>query len=199
MGKSTRTCSFGECNKPHMAKGLCVGHWGQQYRGQGLRPLRSQITVEQRFWPKVDKSAPGGCWEWTGAATDGYGQISVDNRMAPAHRISWEFVNAPIPEGMMLDHRCANRKCVNPAHLRVVTNAKNMQHRTGANRDSVSGIRGVSWDKVKNSWKVQVRLNGRDYWGGRYPTLEEAAGAVKDLRARLHTHDDYDEWLNRTA
>jgi len=30
-----------------------------------------------------------------------------------------------IPNGLVLDHLCKNRKCVNPLHLRVVTQAVN--------------------------------------------------------------------------
>lgn len=83
---------------------------------------------DERFWSKVDASAP--CWVWTAAsAGKGYGKFTLSangkTRYPLAHRYSWELLVGPIPEGMTLDHLCKNRKCVNPDHLEVVTQAVN--------------------------------------------------------------------------
>lgn len=133
------------------------------------------------------------------AATNshGYGHIRVDGRNRRAHRVAWEFINGPIPEGMFLDHRCANRGCINPAHLRIVTNAQNMQHRAVNQRNNTSGVRGVSWRKDKNAWQAQAKLDGRSYHGGYHPTLEAADQAARALRKKLHTHDDHSVWLKK--
>lgn len=188
-------CSFPECGRPFYAKDLCSGHWQQQRKGQELRPLRSQITLEQRFWQKVTKTPD--CWLWTASTgSHGYGHISVDGQMRTAHRIAWELTNGPIPDGMDLDHRCGNRACVNPAHLRVVTRSQNNQHRTINQRNNTSGVRGVTWNKDKNAWEARAKLNGRNYSGGLHPTLEAADKAARALRAQLHTHDDHEQWLN---
>lgn len=199
MGKST--CSFNGCDRPHYSKGLCSGHYAQKRRGWDLCPLRPSsigIPVEQRFWAKVQKT--DGCWEWN-AATDshGYGQIRINGRNVLAHRFSWELSNGPIPEGMFLDHRCSNPPCVNPSHLRIVTQSQNMQHLARIRSDSTSGVRGVSWEKRQGAWRVQVQTNGRNYWGGYHSTLEAADEAARALRAELHTHDDHDEWLRRNG
>lgn len=68
-----------------------------------------------------------GCWEWLGALTSkGYGHFVVAGRRPMAHRYSYERFVGPIPEGMTIDHRCENRRCVNPDHLRVATNQENV-------------------------------------------------------------------------
>ena len=68
-----------------------------------------------------------GCWEWVGAANNhGYGQIRIAGKTTYAHRLMFERVNGPIPEGLHLDHLCRNPPCVNPAHLEVVTCRENM-------------------------------------------------------------------------
>lgn len=84
-------------------------------------------TLEQRlkvFWGKVDKT-DGGCWLWTGCLSDGYGKISWNGKNVRAHRVSYELIHGPIPDGLVTDHLCRNRACVNPAHIELVTSRIN--------------------------------------------------------------------------
>lgn len=84
-------------------------------------------AADARFWAKVDKDAPGGCWLWTaGQSPDGYGKFSLHSRSTPAHRLAYELLRGPIPDGLYLDHLCRVRRCVNPAHLEPVTHRENI-------------------------------------------------------------------------
>lgn len=85
-------------------------------------------SLEQRFWEKVNKDGPGGCWLWTASFRNeqGYGQFGVSGRTVVAHRMSYELMVGPIPDGLVLDHLCRVRRCVNPAHLRPVTDRENI-------------------------------------------------------------------------
>ncbi len=81
----------------------------------------------RRFWSKVDTT--GDCWIWLASTSDGYGNFWMDNRKWKAHRFSYELEHGPIPEGLIICHRCDDRKCVRPEHLFLGTHKDNSQDR----------------------------------------------------------------------
>jgi hypothetical protein len=79
-------------------------------------------TVEERFWQFVFPEPNSGCWLWTGALHDGYGQFCIRTGLVRrAHRVCWELMRGPIPDGLQIDHLCRTPSCVNPDHLEPVT------------------------------------------------------------------------------
>lgn len=80
-----------------------------------------------RFWAKVARAAGSGCWEWLASVNvrDGYGQYRIKGKTRRAHIVAYELVVGRVPLGLVLDHICRNRRCVNPAHLDPVTLGEN--------------------------------------------------------------------------
>lgn len=77
----------------------------------------------------------GDCWEWTLSCASGrgggYGQLHTRSVRMLAHRASYIAFVAPIPDGLVIDHLCRNKSCVNPAHLEPVTNRVNVLRGAG--------------------------------------------------------------------
>lgn len=100
--------------------------------------MRTRRPLEQRFWPKVDRSGGSdACWTWTASLhTNGYGQIGSGGRGRPllAHRVAWELFCGAIPVGMVVCHRCDNHLCCNPSHLFIGTQAENLEDMTRKGR-----------------------------------------------------------------
>jgi len=94
-----------------------------------------------QFWSKVDKSQE--CWIWLADRNTSHGHGRIKLKTGPgqyrkflAHRISWELAHGPIPEGLIILHKCDNPPCVNPDHLFLGTlrdNALDM-HAKGRHR-----------------------------------------------------------------
>ncbi len=86
------------------------------------------MTNEERFWSKVDRRGRYDCWPWLATITpQGYGSFAMDGRSHPSHRVAYELLRGPIPDGLVIDHLCRVRHCVNPAHMEPVTNAENIR------------------------------------------------------------------------
>ena len=189
--RTIKICSFESCGRPHKGHGLCVGHLKMKKRGEDLRPLRRRRRADEDitsyFWNQVDKS--DGCWIWT-RNTDGkgYGQFYPTTKGVRAHRFAYECANGPLPSDVLLDHICRNKVCVNPAHLRPVTHAENMQKLPMRAKDNSSGYRGVSYDERYGCWYVRVTVQGKTHWRGYFSTPEEAGEVAVALRHEVFTH-----------
>jgi len=83
-------------------------------------------NTPEKFWGRVDRNAPGECWEWLGSlSTEGYGQVGYaeipHTQPVSTHVVAWWLTYHSLPKGLHLHHVCENRRCVNPAHLQPLT------------------------------------------------------------------------------
>ena len=90
----------------------------------------------ERLADKIIADPTTGCYLYTGALDrKGYGKFSVAHqKWRFAHRVAWEIVNGPVPDGLFVLHRCDTPCCVNVVHMFLGTLQDN-------NADMVSKLR----------------------------------------------------------
>jgi hypothetical protein len=94
-------------------------------------------TPIQRFEEKYIIDKPTGCWLWQAShAKNNYGKFGLNYKSEYAHRVSYMLYVGDIPEGLVIDHLCNNRRCVNPDHLQATTQKENA---SGARRKNGLG------------------------------------------------------------
>lgn len=81
-------------------------------------------------------SARGDCKISTySTGSHGYAQIGWQAEgkvyMTTAHRAAWTYANGRIPDGATVDHVCKEKRCVNPDHLRILSNYENARRTNG--------------------------------------------------------------------
>lgn len=156
--------------RPDMTRGFSIGG--------GM----DSVTAA-RFFTKVNKDTPSGCWLWMRLGRRGYGSFRVNGRMETPHRVSWAYHCGPIPDGLCVLHHCDNPPCVNPAHLRLGTQLDNAADREARGRGN--HICGEDHGQVKLTLAIVRKILASDetapMLAARYGVRP---GAVRDVRSR---------------
>lgn len=90
-------------------------------------PWTKNKPLVQRVLRTIQYDLKTHCWWWLGTRSrDGYARIGIGRLGSVAvHRLAYELLRGPIPDGLELDHLCRHRSCVNPDHLEPVTRREN--------------------------------------------------------------------------
>ncbi len=137
----------------------------------------NQITEKELTRFNARWKLEGNCHIWQGYLDkDGYGSFYFRKKLRRAHRVAYFMVVGDIPKGMVVDHICNNRPCVNPSHLRLLTpKANSLDSRSipAQNARKTHCPKGHPYDR---------------FYGQRYCSICEAA-KTKRLRAKWRAMD----------
>lgn len=129
---------------------------------------------EKKFWNKIEKT--DSCWLWHGTrGISGHGQVRHNGRPDLAHRVSYMIHKGPIPEGMVVRHKCDNPPCVNPYHLELGSAADNMRDKMIRNRQAKGESQGFA--KFTNETVKEARRLRAEGWT--YLQLEKHFGVSR--------------------
>lgn len=186
---ATRKCSVDGCDQKFFSKTLCKAHYSRNYKyGDPLKGgPRQGRTDSERFEALLTRDEVTGCWDWAGAVdAAGYGVFRFRGSGAYyAHRASYEIHVGSIPDGLVIDHLCRNRSCVNPKHLEPVTNRENL-----VRGESVVAV-GMRRDTCAAGHLLQGGNLGKSTVGGRTcRTCEREYQREYDARRRGHIDHD---------
>lgn len=130
-----RTCLVAGCGAEHYARDMCRRHYARARKRGELDTTAYGLDPLARIMRDHEVDEVSGCWNWTASRNaNGYGRLhfGASGKMQLAHRLAYELLVGPIPDGLVLDHLCRNRSCINPDHLEPVT-------------DRVNILRGEGW------------------------------------------------------
>lgn len=120
-------------------------------------------STEKRFAAGIQINTETWCWEWTGKLIwNGYGVFRAHGIVRVVHRYTYERFIGPIPEGLVLDHLCRNRKCCNPWHVEPCTRGENVlrgETITAKNRDKTHCKRGHEFTP-ENTYIYKTKSEG---------------------------------------
>ena len=120
-------CKVEGCKKKSATRGMCPKHYAR-WRKYGDTETVALVhnDVDRRFRESYKVTASG-CWEWQGhIEANGYARFTIGQDRWLSHRWAYERFVGPIPTGLVIDHLCRNRRCVNPNHLEAVTARTNI-------------------------------------------------------------------------
>ena len=159
VGPFDKKCSVDSCDRPVDCKDLCGLHY-QRLRNYGdvtySESCPRYLTMGEKLkWYGWDVT-PTGCWELHGTRDkDGYVVFYAEGKNQHSHRAAYKEWVCPIPEGMVVRHKCDNPPCINPKHLELGTVQDNVNDREERGRRTPArgeknGYAKLTWDNVND-------------------------------------------------
>ena len=147
-----------------------------------------EIRGKQLCWKNTGLRA-GNVWQAPNNRAR-YVQLQYKGKRLYAHRVAWEMVNGPIPEGMVVDHIDGDGLNNSLLNLRVVTPDENMKNLPLYIRSTTKAM-GVSWNKRRGQYHARIHSRGKSIHLGFHDTILDAVAARKRAEAEYGYHKNH--------
>lgn len=125
-----RTCTIEGCTNKHYGHGYCQKHYSRWRNTGDPTKVRtghrfSEIDPAQRLRQRSKQQ--GQCLVYTGGSPSrsGHRMMTYRGKDVGVHRVAWTLTHGPIPDGLVVCHRCDVPNCINIEHLFLGTMADN--------------------------------------------------------------------------
>jgi hypothetical protein len=122
----------------------------------------SKESIKRRFLSQVNFNGKGGCWLWTSHKNKGYGRFWHSGHRTGAHRAAYQLFRGPVPPGQCVCHTCDVRACVNPKHLWLGPNSKNIEDRQ--NKENQAKGERHPRAKLTEADVIEIRSSKESYY-----------------------------------
>jgi hypothetical protein len=139
------------------------------------------FTWRDKRGPRAKHAGVAGCI----SSDSGYRMIRLDFRLYRAHRLAWLYVFGKWP-AEQIDHINGDRADNRLANLREASNRLNCENKRRAQKNSASGVLGVSWNKRNKMWSAKLSHRNSEVFCRYFHDIEDARQAYLDAKRRLH-------------
>ena len=148
------------------------------------------MTIEEIM--KSIKIQKNGCWDWQRGKTRGYGRVSYNKKVYPAHRLFYELFVQEIKHGNVVMHKCDNTACVNPKHLEQGSQKQNINDAFNKGRNIKPIGICAPWAKLNPEKVREIRkIEGKSYSeiAKDYNVSHDTIGLIKSRKRWAHVED----------
>jgi hypothetical protein len=148
------------------------------------------MNEASRLYKRIQISESG-CWDWMGSINgNGYGTMAAWGKSEGVHRVMWIITKGSIPEGKRVLHRCDNRRCCNPKHLRLGTQSDNIKEMDQKGRRATpwAGGEQIGTSKLTVPQVIAIRADSRPRYqvAADYGVTPECIGLIVNRRSWRH-------------
>ena len=156
-----------------------------------------RITGEFKWKPRSSKWFKGNTIGWikfnstfagnvAGKKTkDGYIEITIFGKRYQAHRLAYLYEYGKLPDED-IDHIDGVKDNNSICNIREVSRSMNLQNKNRANKNNISGILGVHYNKNSKRFASHIGVDRKTRYLGSFDTPEEARSAYVAAKKELH-------------